>query len=452
MRPLPVFDDLPGRHVRLQKAYDRLPEKVRVETQAIGRRYAIGCVAVEITQRCNLDCTLCYLSESSEKVKDIPIELVFERLRNVRETFGDGVSVQITGGDPTLRKREELVAIVRETARLGLEPSLMTNGIKLTRDLALELKEAGLVDIAIHVDLTQERKGYPTEESLHAVRSEYIERVRGLGLHIIFNTTVFDGNFAEIPTLVRFFKDNSDVVSLASFQIQADTGRGVIHDRSDTITLMNVRKRIAEACETDLAWDNIRVGHPDCNSLAFTLVAKDRFLDLNRDPKLYAAIIRETSDFKLARVDAIGTAVKVALWALARPMLLFLFARHFALFASRHAAALWRGRKELRKLTLIIHNFMDARKLDPERIASCSFMVATDKGFVSMCAHNAARETFIRRPLEVETAEGRRIWDPLSGQYLPSIAAVAPLRPMPVPDVRPHPSSLPVLPAAAAGK
>jgi pyruvate-formate lyase-activating enzyme len=383
-------------------------------------------------------------------VKDIPIELVFERLRNVRETFGDGVSVQITGGDPTLRKREELVAIVRETARLGLEPSLMTNGIKLTRDLALELKEAGLVDIAIHVDLTQERKGYPTEESLHAVRSEYIERVRGLGLHIIFNTTVFDGNFAEIPTLVRFFKDNSDVVSLASFQIQADTGRGVIHDRSDTITLMNVRKRIAEACETDLAWDNIRVGHPDCNSLAFTLVAKDRFLDLNRDPKLYAAIIRETSDFKLARVDAIGTALKVTLWALARPMLLFLFARHFAMFASRHAAALWRGRKELRKLTLIIHNFMDARSLDPERIASCSFMVATDKGFVSMCAHNAARETFIRRPLEVETADGRRIWDPLSGQYLPSLAAVA--RPLHVPEVLPHPSSLPVLPAAAAGK
>src|SRR5205809_414300 len=101
-------------------------------------------VAVEITQRCNLDCTLCYLSESSEKVKDIPIELVFERLARVRATYGDGVSVQITGGDPTLRNREELVAIVREAARLGLEPSLMTNGIKLTRDLAVELKEAGL--------------------------------------------------------------------------------------------------------------------------------------------------------------------------------------------------------------------------------------------------------------------------------------------------------------------
>ena len=33
--------------------------------QMMGRRMAIGCVALEITQRCNLDCTYCYLSEAS---------------------------------------------------------------------------------------------------------------------------------------------------------------------------------------------------------------------------------------------------------------------------------------------------------------------------------------------------------------------------------------------------
>ena len=250
MEGLPVFDDLPGRHAKLKAAFEKLDPKLRVPTQAIGRRYSIGCVAVEITQRCNLDCTLCYLSESSEKVKDIPLPLVLERLRRVREQYGDGVSVQITGGDPTLRKRDELVAIVREAARLGLEPSLMTNGIKLTRDLARELMDAGLSDVAIHVDLTQERKGYATEESLNAIRQEYIERVRGLGLHVIFNTTVFDGNLAEIPALLRFFSKNADVVGLVSFQIQAATGRGVLTERTSAITLPNVRRRIEEACGT----------------------------------------------------------------------------------------------------------------------------------------------------------------------------------------------------------
>ncbi|MEO6324289.1 MAG: radical SAM protein [Thermoanaerobaculia bacterium] len=457
MSSLLYFEDLPGRHARLETAFNRLDPSLRLPTQAIGRRYAIGCVAVEITQRCNLDCTLCYLSESSEKVKDIPLSIILARLAKVRETYGDGVGVQITGGDPTLRQRDELVTIVKEAARLGLEPSLMTNGIKLTRDLALDLKAAGMTDVAIHVDLTQERKGYDTEEALNAVRREYIERVRGVGLHVIFNTTVYAGNFHEIPKLIQFFKANADVVSLVSFQIQAATGRGVITERADEITLKNVRQKIADACETDISWDNIRVGHPDCNSVAFTLVAKNKMLDLNRDPRLYAEIIRATTDMKLARVDALGTAVRIFLWSLGQPRLVFLFLRHLAIFGARNARALWAGRGELRKLTLIIHNFMDASALVPERIDACSFMVATDQGFVSMCAHNAQRESFIRRPVEVETAEGVRVWDPLTGATVESVSRPSPasrvlpsaLSSIPVP-VTPHSGSS--LPAHASGK
>src|SRR5207237_446750 len=82
-------------------------------------------------------------------------------------------------------------------------------------------------DVAFHVDTTQRRKRYPTEESLNAVRLEYIERVRGLGIAVIFNTTVHASNLDEIPRLARFFLERSDVVGMASFQVQAATGRGV---------------------------------------------------------------------------------------------------------------------------------------------------------------------------------------------------------------------------------
>ena len=53
--------------------------------QVLRRTQTIGCVAVEITQKCNLDCTLCYLSESSESVQDLPIEEIFRRLDQVLE-------------------------------------------------------------------------------------------------------------------------------------------------------------------------------------------------------------------------------------------------------------------------------------------------------------------------------------------------------------------------------
>lgn len=79
--------------------------------QQSGQRWTIGCVALEITQRCNLDCTLCYLSENSEAVKDIPIEEIFRRIDLIHAHFGPNTDVQITGGEPTLRQRDELLAI-----------------------------------------------------------------------------------------------------------------------------------------------------------------------------------------------------------------------------------------------------------------------------------------------------------------------------------------------------
>src|SRR5512132_3725386 len=99
---VPVSADRPA---ALERARLRMG-KLFAPNQVLGRRSAIGCVALEITQRCNLDCTLCYLSLSSESVKDIPLEIVFDRIDRIRATYGPGVSVQVTGGDPTLRKRD----------------------------------------------------------------------------------------------------------------------------------------------------------------------------------------------------------------------------------------------------------------------------------------------------------------------------------------------------------
>mgnify|MGYP001795527074 CR=1 FL=1 len=101
--------------------------------QQMGRRWPIGCVALEITQRCNLDCTLCYLSEHSEAVRDVPLEEVFRRIELIRRDYGANTDVQITGGDPTPRKRHELIAIVRRVREAGLRQTLMTNGRKATR-------------------------------------------------------------------------------------------------------------------------------------------------------------------------------------------------------------------------------------------------------------------------------------------------------------------------------
>ncbi|MGH9896874.1 MAG: radical SAM protein, partial [bacterium] len=88
--------------------------------QIAGRRWSIGCVSLEITQRCNLDCTLCYLSEHSEAVRDVPLDELFRRIEIIYAHYGENTDVQVSGGDPTLRAKEDLIQIVRRITDKGM--------------------------------------------------------------------------------------------------------------------------------------------------------------------------------------------------------------------------------------------------------------------------------------------------------------------------------------------
>lgn len=380
--------------------------------QHLGRRFAIGCVALEITQRCNLDCTLCYLSESSEALKDVPLEEVFRRIAMIRSEYGAGTDVQITGGEPTLRRREELIAIVGRARHAGLRPALFTNGILATRDLLAELCTAGLVDVAFHVDMTQQRAGFTSEAELNALRAEYIGRARGLALAVYFNTTVFDGNFDALPSLVHFFIANADMVKLASFQLQADTGRGVLGMRGPTLNPATVMRQIRQAAKAPLSFDAFNIGHPDCNRYAMSFIANGHVHDLLEDHAFVRRVLAATADVEFPRGKA-GAAVLALLRRLARhPSLLMAGVSWLARMLWRMRRDLIGSRGRVHKLSFFIHNFMDARSLDNARVDACSFMVATARGPVSMCQHNALRDEYLLAPVRIARVGW---WDPLTG-------------------------------------
>ncbi len=413
-RRLPSHPDLAARERRLAETWNRLDPQFRTPNQVLGRRSTVGCVALEITQRCNLDCTLCYLSETSEFVRDAPLEVVYRRIDAIRERYGPGVSVQVTGGDPTMRARDELTAIVRRVSERGLRPSLFTNGIRATRDLLSELAEAGLFDVAFHVDTTQRLKKYPTEAALNAVRREYIERARGLKIAVVFNTTVHAGNLEEIPDLVRFFMRNSDVVGMASFQVRAETGRGEWRGRDGAVNPDTIAERIRRGVDLPaLAWDTALVGHPACNRGTMLATVGDQAVDVLTDRPLYERFLQEFRHVTFDRRDVRATARRVVASAFRNPYWLL---RGGAFLARKLWSA--RGpllrRRPIGKITFFIHNFMDASALDPERIRNCSFMVMTEDGPVSMCEHNSRRDAYILKPIALPGAAG--VWNPLDGR------------------------------------
>lgn len=384
-------------------------------SQCAGRNWAMGCVALEVTQRCNLDCSLCYLSDRSEAVRDLPLVEIYRRIDMIRAHYGADTPVQITGGDPTLRKRCELAAIVARIESRGMVPALFTNGIRATRGLLAELATAGLVDVAFHVDMTQGRRGYGCERDLNAVRRDYIERARGLGLNVLFNTTVFGDNLDQVPDIARFFRRHADVVDMASFQLQADTGRGVLRRRDAVITQDAVAGKIQDGAGTALSFGAITLGHPRCNRYATCVVANGTAHDLLGDAEFITGLFERTARFTFRRDNRLLALATTISAALANPDLIGGSLAFVARQAWRMRRDLVKSRGRVHKLSFFIHNFMDAENLERDRCESCIYMVATAQGPISMCVHNARRDAHILKPIPLATDDGERLWDPLTG-------------------------------------
>lgn len=379
----------------------------------------MGCVSLEITQRCNLDCTLCYLSDSAEAVRDIPMAEIYRRIDELAHLYGPQTDVQISGGDPTLRDKDELSQIVRYIRYRGMRASLFSNGILLSRDWLQRLAQDGLNDIAFHVDMTQQRKGYASEAQMNIVRIHYINMARGLPLSVIFNTTVFAGNMHEVPMLADFFTQHNDVVRFASFQLGADTGRGTALGRTSAldsadVTQASVCAAIEQGAGVALNFDALHGGHCSCNRYAMLFsIGKKRF-DALADGEFVARVMRETADIEIPRDQGLRGA-----WAMTKVLLR---KRHLLGGFMRHTTGmLWQARDQwfrdgrvqpaVRKISFFIHNFMDACNLEQNRVDACVFMAATAEGPMSMCAYNAERERILLKPIILTNGE---TWRPLA--------------------------------------
>ena len=382
--------------------------------QLAGRTFPMACVALEITQRCNLDCTLCYLSDLAETVRDVPLFELKRRIKMIHDHYGDYTNVQITGGDPTLRTIPDLEEIVREIKAHNMRAALFTNGIKASRHMLEKLASVGLDDVAFHVDVTQERKGYESEAALNTIRLEYMKRAVGLPVRVLFNTTVCANNVQEIPDLVQFFIQHAGQVSLASFQMQADTGRGVLRDRDETlINQQSVMNLIEQGAGTALPFDMPMIGHPDCNKYTAVLTNGQTTVPIYDDTPfftaLFQAMAQQGGDWSVER-KVLPRALRTAIRSprIAGLGLIYALRKIWTLKSSLFQ------REMPKKISFFIHNFMDAEKLEEDRCKSCVFMVATARGPLSMCVHNAKRDAMITEA--VPAKPGQQAWNPIEAE------------------------------------
>lgn len=164
---------------------------------------------LEVTDICNLACLGCYRQKLSghktlEQVKEEVLYL--KRWRNV-----DNLS--IAGGEPLLYPHLlDLVAFARQQ---GIKPIVLTNGLKLDRNMVVELKKAGLAGFTIHIDSNQGRPQWrdKTEVETNALRQHFADMIHDVGgLYVIFNSTVYPSTMQYIPEMVKWAQRNIDRV------------------------------------------------------------------------------------------------------------------------------------------------------------------------------------------------------------------------------------------------
>ncbi|MFB6217466.1 MAG: tetraether lipid synthase Tes, partial [Candidatus Aenigmatarchaeota archaeon] len=177
-----------------------------------------------VTNRCNLRCSYCFANVGAEGfVYEPSLEEVRDLMKQVRE--GQEVpskALQITGGEPTVR--DDIIDIVEMAEEEGFTHiQLNTNGIKLSEDVEFckKLREAGVDTVYMSFDgITEDSNPWVEQQK------EAVENLREAGLGVVLVPVVIKGmNLEELPEIIKYARDNSDVVRGVNFQPVSFTGK-----------------------------------------------------------------------------------------------------------------------------------------------------------------------------------------------------------------------------------
>ncbi|MEW5954762.1 MAG: radical SAM (seleno)protein TrsS [Bacillota bacterium] len=114
-------------------------------------------VLLEITQRCNLGCAVCFAGAGAGPSADPGLEVIKGWYEQIL-LAGGPYNIQLSGGEPSLR--DDLPEIIKLGRSLGFNfIQLNTNGLRLAEEpnLVKQCKEAGLTSIFLQFDGTDDK-------------------------------------------------------------------------------------------------------------------------------------------------------------------------------------------------------------------------------------------------------------------------------------------------------
>lgn len=185
------------------------------------------CMLLELTNRCNLRCPVCFASAGEREPRDLSLEEIC-RQYDYLLSHGGPFNIQLSGGEPTMR--DDLPEIISLGRKMGFPFfQLNTNGLRLARETgyAETLKQAGLDTVFLQFDgVTDEPYEILRGRKLMEEKERAIENCAGAGLGIVLVPVIAAGvNEDQIGDILKFAMARMPAVRGVHFQPLSYFGR-----------------------------------------------------------------------------------------------------------------------------------------------------------------------------------------------------------------------------------
>ncbi|HZK43297.1 MAG TPA: radical SAM protein [Syntrophomonadaceae bacterium] len=321
-------------------------------------------VEIEVTDRCNLCCPVCFMAAEEFKktiAPDPDLNSITEKYRYILQNTNTETSIQLTGGEPTVRKDlPEIVRIGREIGFQAIEVN--TNGVVIGQnpEYIKKLAKVGISGIYLQFDgLTNDIYQLIRGENLLDVKLQAIENCRQAGVQVVLAMTVIDGiNDGQMGDVLNFALENQDVIVGIAYQPAFGSGRFEVSPKR-RLTMGDVIFMLAEQSQGLIEpYDFWPLGcsHPLCSTSTHLVKNQGEYTPITRllTPEEYVDSFSPNSPQGSVFADIV-----------------------FDKFPEIDLG-----------LTILIENYIDAMNMDLNKLRECSMIVAgKDGGLIPFCGY-----------------------------------------------------------------
>ncbi len=149
-----------------------------------------------VTEHCNLNCSYC--NEHDESIPSPTLSQLKQWMKKIRDL--GVVYLSLMGGEPLMHP--DIVEVVRQAKSLGFEGvGIVTNAFLLTKEMASDLKKAGLDALTVSIDSITPTQS--SKKALNLVKNK-LEIARDAGIYIAVTGVLLEERLDESEQLIDY--------------------------------------------------------------------------------------------------------------------------------------------------------------------------------------------------------------------------------------------------------